>query len=78
MTAVDLTVPATLKWISRDIGHERPFQRLRDAVRFAMQDLRKGEFLTAFITTADRVYQGDEIVEVFQRGGIAVRRFAPF
>ena len=53
MTAIDLTMPATLKWISREIARERPFLTLRDAVRVAMQDLRKGEFLTACIVTVD-------------------------
>ena len=78
MTAVDLTVPATLKWISRESPCERPFLALKDAVRVAMQELRKGEFLTASIVTAHAAYHGDEIVELFQRGDIAVRRFAPF
>ena len=78
MTAIDVNTPATLKWISREIQHERPFLRLKDAVRFAMHDLRKADFFTARVLTGDRVFQGDEIVELFQRGGIAVRRFAPF
>ncbi len=78
MTAIALSMPATLKWISREITRERPFLTLRDAVRVAMQDLRKGEFLTACIVTEDQVYKGDEIVELFQRGGIAARRYALF
>lgn len=78
MTAVDLSVPATLKWVSRDVARERPFLTLRDAIRVAMQELRKGEFLTACIVTEDEAYQGDEIVELFQRGGIAVKRYALF
>ena len=78
MTTVDLTVPATLKWISREIACERHLLTLRDAVRIAMRELRKGEFLTACIVTAEEAYQGDEIVELFQRGSLAVRRFALF
>ncbi|MCW6512944.1 hypothetical protein [Lichenifustis flavocetrariae] len=78
MTAVDLTVPATLKWTSRERACERHLLSLRDAVRVAMQELRNGEFLTAYIVTAKEAYQGDEIVELFQRGGIVVRRFALF
>ena len=78
MTPVDLTVPATLKWTSREIARERPFLTLRDAVRGAMRELRKGEFLTACIVTTEECYKGDEIVELFQRGGIAPKRFALF
>ncbi len=43
-----------------------------------MRELTKGEFLTACIVTADAAFQGDEIVELFQRGGLAPRRFALF
>ncbi|MCW6512842.1 hypothetical protein, partial [Lichenifustis flavocetrariae] len=71
-------VPATLKWISRESSRERPFLTLRDAVKVAMQELRKGEFLTACIVTAEEAYQGDEIVELFQRGKIVAKRFALF
>ena len=78
MTAVDLTVFATLKWTSRELARERPFLTLRDAVKAAMRELSKGEFLTACIVTAEECYQGDEIVEIFQRGNIAAKRFALF
>ena len=57
---------------------ERHLLTLRDAVRVAMQELRKGEFLTAYIVTTEEAYQGDEIVELFQRGKIVARRFALF
>ncbi len=78
MAAIDLSIPATLQWTFQETRRERPFLSLKDAVRVAMMDLRKNEFLSARITTADDIYEGDQIVEIFQRGHIAKRRFAPF
>ena len=80
LTPADLGLPADLlSWV-RDTplfrGAGSSFLTLRDAVRVAMRELSKSEFLTACIVTAEAAYQGDEIVELFQRGGIAPRRFA--
>ena len=78
MTAIDLTVPATLRWTYRELPRERAFFSLKDAVRVAMLELKKNEFLSATITTAVDVYEGDQIVELSRRGEIAKRRFAAF
>lgn len=78
MAELDLNGPATLRWTSREIPRERPFLTLKDAVRVAMLELRKGEFLSAHISTDGAVYAGDEIVEIFQTGGTGRRRHAPF
>ena len=78
MPELDLNRPATLRWTSREIPRERPFLALKDAIRFAMLELRKGEFLSARISTGDASYAGDEIVEIYQRGGIVRRRYAWF
>ena len=51
---------------------------LKVAVRVAMMELRKGEFLSAQITTDRAEYRGDEIVELHQTGGMAVRGYARF
>ena len=52
MTAIDLTVPATLTWVEPGIAREGPSLSLRDAVRVSMRELSKGEFLTTSIVTA--------------------------
>lgn len=74
----DLDAPATLRWISREIPRERPFLSLKDAVRVAMKELKKGEFLSAHISAGDDCYSGDQIVELHQTGGIVRRRYALF
>ena len=78
MPVIDLSAPALVRWTSKAISRERPFFALKDAVRFAMKELRKAEFLSACIATADDVFEGDQIVELFQRNGIAARRVAWF
>ena len=78
MSDIDLNAPATLKWISKDVVHERSFRALQEAVRVAMKELRKGEFLSAWITTEGSDYRGDQIVELHQTGGVARRGYARF
>jgi len=78
MAEFDLNAPATLRWISRETPRERPFLALRDAVRVAMKELKKGEFLSAHIATEGADYAGDQIVEIFQTGGLGHRRYALF
>ena len=43
-----------------------------------MKELRKGEFLSAQITTERAEFRGDEIVELHQTGGVAARGYAKF
>ncbi len=78
MPDIDLNAPATLSWISKDVAHERSFRALREAVRVAMHELRKNEFLSAWITTEGADYRGDQIVELHQTGGVARRGYAKF
>lgn len=78
MPVIDLSVPASVRWTSKGVSRERPFFALKDAVRFAMKELRTAEFLSARIATADGVFEGDQIVELFQTNGIAARRIAWF
>lgn len=78
MSDIDLNAPATLKWISKEVSHARSFLSLREAVRVAMKELRKGEFLSAEITTEHADYRGDQIVELYQTGGVARRGYARF
>ncbi len=78
MSEIDLNGPATLSWISKEVLHERSFLSLKEAVRVAMKELRKGEFLTAQIVTACADYRGDQIVELHQTGGVAQRGYARF
>ncbi len=78
MSEINLNAPATLRWISKEVPHERSFKSLQQAVRVAMMELRKGEFLSAQITTEDADYRGDQIVELHQTGGMARRGYAWF
>jgi hypothetical protein len=78
MQEIDLNAPATLKWLSKEIPRERSFLALKDAVRVAMHELRKGEFLSAHIASGQAAYAGDQIVEIFQTGGLARRGYARF
>ncbi len=78
MAEFDLNAPATLRWTSREAPRERPFLALRDAVRVAMKELSKSEFLSAHIATESADYEGDQIVEIFQTGGLGHRRYALF
>ena len=78
MPDIDLNAPATLRWISKEVSHERSFRSLQEAVRVAMKELRKGEFLSAQITTEGADYRGDQIVELHQTGGVAWRGYARF
>ena len=78
MSEINLNAPATLRWISKEILHERSFMSLQEAVRVAMKELRKGEFLSAQITTERADYRGDQIVELHQTGGVARRGYARF
>ena len=78
MSEINLNATATLRWISKEVSHERSFLSLREAVRVAMKELRKGEFLSAQITTERAEFRGDEIVELHQTGGVAARGYAKF
>ena len=78
MAEINLNAPATLRWISKEVSHERVFRSLQEAVRVAMKELRKGEFLSSEITTEDAHYRGDQIVELHQTGGVAKRGYARF
>ena len=74
----DLNAPATLFWVSRELPRERPFLSVKDAARFAMAELKRGEFFAATIATADDVFSGDQIVQIHQKGGVAPRKYAWF
>ncbi len=78
MSEINLNAPATLRWISKEILRERSFMSLQEAVRVAMKELRKGEFLSAQITTERADYRGDQIVELHQTGMVARRGYARF
>ena len=70
--------PVILRWVSKEVPHQRSFGSLEDAVRVAMKELRKAEFLSASIATDDAHYAGDQIVEIFQTGGLKRRGYARF
>ncbi len=78
MTTFDLNAPATLHWTSKEVPHERPLNSVSDAVRVAMKELRRAEFFSASIVAGDHVFRGDEIVEIFQTGGLTRRSWASF
>lgn len=78
MADFDLNTPATLHWVSREVPHERRLNSVKDAVRIAMTELKRGEFFSAKVATADHVFTGDEIVEIFQTGGLSLRGYARF
>ena len=78
MSDIDLNEPAMLRWISKEVAHERSFRSLQEAVLVAMKELRKGECMSEQSTPEGADYRGDQIVELHQTGGVARRGYARF
>ena len=78
MSGFDLNAPATLRWRRKDVPHERHLVSIREAVRIAMKELTRSEFFSAHVTSADEVYSGDQIAEIFLTGTLGHWRYAKF
>ena len=68
LTSIDMNVPATLQWRSRDALKERRFVSVHAAARAAMTELSRVEFFAAHLLASGESFSGDEIVEIYQKG----------